>query len=92
MLLITLGLLISIPLIVFGSQLMLRVLGRYPILIVLGGGLLGWLAGEIILSDPAVEAHLPFDAHLAGQIAKPLLAIMVMAAGKLLSAPQVHSS
>jgi YjbE family integral membrane protein len=83
--LITLGLLISIPLIVFGSQLMLRVLARYPILIVLGGGLLGWLAGEIILSDPIVEAHLPFDAHLTGQIVKPLLAVAVMAAGKMLS-------
>src|SRR4051812_48792498 len=47
-LLIALGLLISIPLIVFGSQLMLKVLNRYPVLVILGGGLLGWIAGEII--------------------------------------------
>src|SRR3954463_12782314 len=62
-LLIALGLLISIPLIVFGSQLMLRVLTKYPILVSLGGGLLGWLAGEIILSDPIVDSWLPYDLH-----------------------------
>jgi YjbE family integral membrane protein len=87
-LLITLGLLISIPLIVFGSQLMLRVLGKYPILVSLGGGLLGWLAGEIILSDPIVEAHLPYDVHTVGQIAKPLLAIIVIALGMIMTRRQ----
>jgi hypothetical protein len=39
---------------VFGSQLVLGVLNRFPILVMLGGGLLGWIAGEIIVSDPAV--------------------------------------
>lgn len=85
-LLITLGLVISIPLIVFGSQLVLRVLNRFPILVVLGGGLLGWISGEIIVSDPAVHAFLPYDEHLQAQIAKPLLAVLVMAAGTALAA------
>jgi YjbE family integral membrane protein len=80
-LLITLGLVISIPLIVFGSQLLLKVLNRFPILVILGGGLLGWLAGEIIVSDPAVHGQLPFNAHLLAQSARPLLAVVVMAAG-----------
>jgi YjbE family integral membrane protein len=84
-LLITLGLVISIPLIVFGSQLMLRVLERFPILIVLGGGLLGWIAGEIILSDPLVATHLPIDDTLAARIARPALALLVMGAGTALS-------
>jgi YjbE family integral membrane protein len=84
-LLITLGLVISIPLIVFGSQLVLRVLNRFPVLVLLGGGLLGWIAGEIIVSDPVVHSRLPYDEHLQGQIAKPLLAALVMAAGMLLS-------
>ena len=84
-LLITLGLVISIPLIVFGSQLMLRVLERFPILIVLGGGLLGWIAGEIILSDPLVATHLPIDDTLAARIARPALALLVMGAGMALS-------
>lgn len=80
-LLITLGLLISIPLIIFGSQLMLRVLARLPWLVILGGGLLGWIAGEIIVSDPAVKAHLPIDEHRVALFAQPLLAIVVMTIG-----------
>ena len=83
--LITLGLLISIPMIVFGSQLLLKVLNRYPILVIFGGGLLGWLAGEIIVSDPVVHGHLPFNGHLLAQSARPVLAIAVMASGMLMS-------
>ena len=84
-LLIALGLLISIPLIVFGSQVMLSVLNRFPVLVMLGGGLLGWIAGEIITSDPVVSTYLPFDEHTVANILKPLLAVIVMAAGTLLS-------
>jgi YjbE family integral membrane protein len=84
-LLIGLGLLISIPLIVFGSQVMLKVLNRFPILVMLGGGLLGWIAGEIIISDPSVHVYLPYDEELVARIAKPLLAILVMAAGLAMS-------
>src|SRR6185436_11017967 len=79
--LIALGLVISIPLIVYGSQLVLRILNRLPILIVLGAGLLGWIAGEIIVSDPFVHTHLPYDERLLAEIAKPLLAVLVMGVG-----------
>lgn len=85
-LLIALGLLISIPLIVFGSQLVLRVLNRFTILVVLGGGLLGWIAGEILVSDPVVRTHLPYDEALQSQIARPLCAVLVMAIGLVLAA------
>ena len=84
-LLITLGLIISIPLIVFGSQLVLGVLNRFPTLVLFGGGLLGWIAGEIIVSDPAVFSHLPYDEHLQSLAAKPALALAVMAVGLLLA-------
>lgn len=84
-LLIVLGLLISIPLIVYGSQLVLRVINRYPILVVLGGGLLGWIAGEIIVSDPTVHTRLPYSEHSQAQVAKPLLALLVMGTGMLLA-------
>jgi YjbE family integral membrane protein len=83
-LLIALGLLISIPLIVFGSQVMLGVLNRFPVLVVLGGGLLGWIAGEIIVSDPVVLKYLPYDEHTLARVAKPLLAAVVMGGGLLL--------
>jgi YjbE family integral membrane protein len=84
-LLIAFGLVISIPLIVFGSQLVLRVLNRFAILVVLGGGLLGWIGGEIIVSDPAVYTHLPYGEALLARLAKPLGAVLVMATGKVLS-------
>jgi YjbE family integral membrane protein len=84
-LLIALGLVISIPLIVFGSQLVLRVLNRFAILVVLGGGLLGWIAGETLVSDPAVYAHLPYDEPHQAQIAGPFFAALVMATGTVLS-------
>jgi hypothetical protein len=62
------------------------VLNRYPILVMLGGGLLGWIAGEIIVSDPVLQPYLlPLDEHLVARIAKPLLALAVIGAGLALS-------
>lgn len=51
--LLVLGLLISIPLIIFGSTLLMKVMERFPIIITLGAALLGFLAGEMLLTDPA---------------------------------------
>ena len=84
-LLIAFGLAISIPLIVFGSQIVLRFLNRFAILVVLGGGLLGWIAGEIMVSDPFVHTHLPYSEEFQARIAKPLFAVLVMATGTILS-------
>ena len=61
-LLIVIGLVISVPLIVFGSAVMLKVLMRFPSLVMFGGGLLSWIAGEIFLTDPIIAdyvEHLP---------------------------------
>jgi YjbE family integral membrane protein len=52
--LLVLGLAISIPLIVFGSTLLLRVMERLPLIVTLGAALLGFLAGEMTLTDPAL--------------------------------------
>ena len=83
--LIVIGLLISVPLIIFGSQLILQLLVRFPILVVAGGGLLGWIAGEIISSDEKVQGWLSMDHHLLEQIAKPALTVFVVAVGMLLA-------
>lgn len=53
--LIIIGLIMSVPLIVFGSQLLMKVLNRYPLLVTAGAGLLGWLGGEIMAGDPLVH-------------------------------------
>ncbi len=51
--LIVLGLLISIPLIIFGATLIMLLLNRFPIIVIAGGGLLGCIAGEVLATDPA---------------------------------------
>lgn len=51
--LLVLGLAISIPMIIAGAALIMMVLDRFPILIWLGAALLGWIAGGVIVSDPA---------------------------------------
>jgi YjbE family integral membrane protein len=53
--LLILGLAISIPMIIAGAALIMLVLDRFPILIWLGAILLGWIAGDVIESDPAVQ-------------------------------------
>lgn len=57
--LVVFGLLVSIPIIVWGSQLVIKLMDRFPIIITLGGMLLGWIAGTMAVSDPAILGHLP---------------------------------
>lgn len=52
------GLALTIPLIVFGSTLILSMIERFPIIVWAGAALLGWIAGEMILSDPVVLRQL----------------------------------
>ena len=84
LLLLILGLTISIPLIVFGSTLLLKVMERFPLIIVVGAGLLGYLAGEMLLTDPALPrwfAHVPEHAEAAAGV---IGAALVVAVGMLL--------
>ncbi len=52
--LLVLGLAISIPIVIFGSTIVLKMMERFPVIITAGGALLGWIAGEMMASDPAV--------------------------------------
>ncbi|MBN9342178.1 MAG: hypothetical protein ABT02_09080 [Comamonadaceae bacterium SCN 68-20] len=52
LLLVVLGLMISIPIIVWGSQIVIKLMERFPVVIVLGGMLLGWIAGSMAVTDP----------------------------------------
>ena len=54
LLLLVFGLVVSVPLVIGGAQLIMRLIERFPILIVLGGGLLGYVAGELVVEDSAV--------------------------------------
>jgi YjbE family integral membrane protein len=57
--LLILGLAISIPMIIAGAALIMMVLDRFPVLVWLGAILLGWIAGDVIETDPAVQPFLP---------------------------------
>jgi YjbE family integral membrane protein len=54
LLLLIFGLVLSVPLVIGGAQLIMRLIERYPILIIAGGGLLGYVAGELIVEDSAI--------------------------------------
>jgi YjbE family integral membrane protein len=57
--LVIFGLRVSIPIIVAGSQIVLKLMDRFPIIITLGGMLLGWIAGQMIYTDPGLADDLP---------------------------------
>jgi YjbE family integral membrane protein len=93
MALVIFGVLVSIPIIVWGSQLVIKLMDRFPIIITLGGMLLGWIAGTMTVTDPAltnpqvmpgfpkIEAtdYVRYAAGVAG-------ALLVLAIGKIVSA------
>ncbi|MBT9463810.1 TerC family protein [Hydrogenophaga sp.] len=99
MLLVVLGLLISIPIIVWGSQLVIKLMARFPFIITAGGMLLGWIAGGMLVSDPVLAnpdkwqwmLKLPqndivkYGASVAG-------ALLVLVIGKMVAARQVKTA
>jgi len=85
-LLLTLGLMISIPLIVFSSTVILRFMGRYPWIVTLGGALLGYIAGEMAVTDRAVDGWITGHAPLLHTAGPVLGVVFVVAVGKLIAA------
>ena len=67
--LIIFGLVISVPLVIFGSQIIMRLIERLPMLVPAGGGLLGYIAGDLATDDPVVapwiEVYVPLVDWLA---------------------------
>jgi YjbE family integral membrane protein len=82
--LLVIGLAVSIPLIVFGSTLLLKVMDRFPIIITLGAALLGYLAGEMLVTDPAVVARFGAHSGLVDTVAGAIGAVTVVLVGSWL--------
>ncbi|MBP6902663.1 MAG: TerC family protein [Burkholderiaceae bacterium] len=57
--LVVFGLLVSIPIIVWGSQFVIKLMDRFPVVITIGGMLLGWIAGTMAVGDPAIKHIVP---------------------------------
>jgi YjbE family integral membrane protein len=75
--LLIVGLALSIPLIVVGSTVIMKIMDRYPIVVYIGAGLIAWTAGEMIDSDPAVQPYLPHAFHGTFYLAMALTAGVV---------------
>ncbi|MCX7221395.1 MAG: TerC family protein [Burkholderiales bacterium] len=93
--LLVVGLAISIPLIIFGSQLILKLMGRFPVIVTLGAGLLGWVAGEMLVTDSAVAGWIDSSAAYLHYVVPAVGIFVVIAFGKWLAsrhAPKAHAS
>ena len=100
LLLLILGLAISIPLVIFGATMLMKLMGRYPVIVTIGAALIGYVAGEMLVTDPVViewftaNAHWMIDfeifsilgAKLELSAAGLIGAAIVVAAGKRLAA------
>lgn len=89
---LVLGLAISIPLIIYGSTLILKLMNRYPVIITLGGGILGWVAGEMAITDPVVSSWVEANAHWLDTGAPLSGALFVVVIGKSLEAKKAHAT
>ena len=97
--LLILGLAISIPLVIFGSTLLIKVMERFPIVITVGAALIGFVAGEMVVTDPALGDWMGANFQMLDK--KPILAgfhlelivglagaLLVVLVGKLLARKQ----
>lgn len=89
LLLLIIGLGVSIPLIIFGSAMLLKVMDRFPIIITIGGALLGWVAGDMAVHDGGIGGFISANSWLADYKVAPILgAVFVVMLGKYLAAKQ----
>lgn len=78
------GLAVSIPLIVWSSQLILHWMERFPSIVLFGAGLLGYVAGQMIFSDPGVIGLLPALPAWSAKMAGVVGALLVVGVGRWL--------
>jgi YjbE family integral membrane protein len=91
--LLVLGLAISIPLVIFGSTLLLKVIERFPVIVWVGAALLGFIAGELLVGDPvlhdsvtSIDSALGTTEHNLALMAGACGAILVLLLGKIMIA------
>ena len=87
--LLVFGLLVSIPLIAWSSQLVLKLIDRFPVIIYAGGALLGYVAGEMLLGDASMARFLESMPHLPHRVLPVFCAILVVVTGIWLASRKV---
>jgi YjbE family integral membrane protein len=82
--LLIIGLALSIPLIIVGSSLLVKVIDKFPMIVTLGAALLGWLAGSLVVTDPAVADWFKANVANAEMLAGGVGAVLVVGLGMYL--------
>ena len=85
MALVVFGLLLSVPIIIGGSAIILRMMQRFPIIITIGAALLGWLAGDLIANDPLLKDTMAGLPSYAGKTIAAGAALFVVVLGRVLA-------
>lgn len=82
--LIAIGLALSIPIIIWGSHALMALMNRFPIVVIVGAGLLGYTAGEMITNDEGVSHFLEIYLSAGHFIVPIVLAVTVVVVGKFM--------
>jgi hypothetical protein len=85
--LLIIGLVISIPLVVYGATLLIKLIERYPVIVPGGAALIGFIGGEVVISDPAVAPWIDAHAHWAHDAIPLLTSIAVVLVGRIVAPP-----
>jgi YjbE family integral membrane protein len=89
--LVVFGLLVSVPIIIWGSTLVLKLIDRYPVVVTLGAALLGWIAGGMVITDVVVERRFGVQPSMVKLGAEIIGALIVVLLGRWLAARKVVS-
>ena len=84
--LVVFGLIVSVPIIVWGSKLVMKLMDRFPVVVVLGSALLGWIAGDMTVTDVALKEWMQANVPAPNWLGPLVGAIFVVVVGKWLSA------
>ena len=83
--LVIFGLIVSVPIIVWGSKLIMKLMDRFPIIIIIGAGLLGWIAGDMAITDVAINEWVSTNAIFLHWFSPICGALIIVITGKLLA-------
>ena len=83
--LVIFGLIVSVPIIVWGSKLIMQLMDRFPIIIIIGAGLLGWIAGDMAITDVAINEWVSTNAIFLHWFSPVCGALIIVITGKMLA-------
>jgi YjbE family integral membrane protein len=84
--LVVFGLLISVPIIVWSSKLVMKLMDRFPIVITIGAGLLGWIAGDMVITDTVTKEWVNVNASFLRWLSPVCGVLVILMIGKWLAA------